>query len=165
MTATRTAAVTGLSVLTLGPVVLALGVWAYLRPEPAGEVAAPQPVGVEVRDGPVAFVVHVVRCGRSDRAMHGQMCEVVVGARNDGNHPVRIPAAAQLLLADTGARHLPAPEEERIPFGTLVPGEAATAALTFDLPADSRPTVVQVHTDPYTEGRAVQVGTPLPLTE
>lgn len=161
----RTAAVAGLSVLTLGPVVVAWGVWSYLRPASPNEVAAPQPIGVEVRDGQVAFVVHLVRCGPSARAVHGQRCEVVVGARNDGNHPVRVPAGAQLLLTDTGARHLPVPEEERLPFGTLVPGEAATAILTFDLPTESRPLAVQVHTDPYTEGQAVRIGTPLPLAE
>lgn len=162
-TASRTAAVAGLSALLVAPVLLALVVWSYLQPAQTVQVDSPYLVGSEVRDGPVTFVVHLVRCGETPEAVHGQRCEVVVGARNHGSHPVTIPALAQTLLADTGAQHRPAVGEQPKPFGTLAPGEAAAAELTFDLPATSQVTAVRVHAGPYTEGQAVKVDHPLPL--
>ena len=156
----------GFGLLTLGPAGIAVGVLGYaaLNDRPGGTTLPL--VGTEVHDGAVTFVVHTLRCGTAepDQAMHGRLCELTVAARNDGPHEVTVPASIQRLAGPRGARHLPVPDGDPVPFGTLAPGEAATARITYDLPEHASITHVEVHADPTTDGTAVGLpGPPLPL--
>jgi hypothetical protein len=155
---------TGLVMLTVGPAALAVGAHAYAQwTEQQRKVAHP-PLGTPVRDGAVTFVVHTLRCGQvaPDRAVHGRLCEATVGARNNGVEQVTIPGALQKLAGPEGTRHLPATDEPE-PFGTIDPGEAATAILTYDLPTHATITHIELHGGPYTHGRLVALDAQLPL--
>ena len=154
-------ALAGLAVLVLGPIGLAVGL--RDRTE-AGPPRTGNLLGTEVRDGPVRFVVHAIHCGLTPDAFNGQLCEVTIEARNEGAAAVTVPGPAQLLYGSDGVRFLPAIDTERAPFGSLAPGEAATAAIRFDLPYTAVATVVEVHAGPYTPGRLVAIGgPPMPL--
>lgn len=156
-------ALAGLALLAFGPAGLAVGARDYTQQRvQAAAAAAPQP-GMAVRDGPISFVVHTVHCG-SDGPGEGRRCEVTVEARNNGGEELTVPGSAQRLHGSEGARHIPAADQPGEPFGTLRAGQAATAAIRFELPAQSRPTHVEVHATPYTRGQAVAIpGGPLPL--
>ncbi|MPZ28320.1 MAG: DUF4352 domain-containing protein [Micromonosporaceae bacterium] len=157
-------ALAALALIAFGPAGVALGVHDYQQKRTAGTAAAAHLPGEEVRDGPVSFVVHVVHCGKSrNGSVYGQRCEITVAARNDGSDEVTIPGPAQRLHGSEGARHNPVAVEPE-PFGTLRPGEAATATIAFDVPPHSRVTHVEVHADGYSRGQAVRLlGPPLPL--
>lgn len=156
-------ALAGLALLAFGPAGLAVGARDYTQQRAQAAAAAePQP-GVEVRDGPISFVVHTIQCGSAERG-DGQRCQVTVEARNDGGEELTVPGAAQRLHGSEGARHSPAADQPGEPFGTLRAGQAATAMIRFELPAHSRPTYVEVHATAYTRGQAVAItGGPLPL--
>src|SRR5690606_14835374 len=73
-------AVGGLALLVLGPAGVAL----LVRDYATGESTTTHRIGEPVRDGPITFVVHQVRCGPHEDSVHGRLCEVTLGARNDG---------------------------------------------------------------------------------
>lgn len=161
------AALTGLAgfgLLTAGPAGLAFGVRDYTHRRAEAAIAAQPQVGTEVRDGPVAFTVHNVFCGPAqEETINGQLCEVTIGARNDGTAAITVPRGAQMLHGTGGARLRPIPADQQ-PFGTMAPGQAATATIAFDIPAGSVVTHVEVHATPYSRGQAVAIdGRPLPL--
>lgn len=163
-TAAVTAAFVGLSMLTLAPAGAAVGVNGLAQQQARQSTAELPQIGAEVRDGPVTFVVHLLRCGADpDGTRHGQLCAVTIGARNDGLEDVTVPGTRVALVGSKGAHHLPAGDDPE-PFGTLAPGEAATAKLRYDLPLGWRAHQVLVHADPYSPGQAVAIGgPPLPL--
>lgn len=159
-------ALAGLSLLAFGPAGFALGFHQYTVHTERAHLEK-QPVGDEVRDGEVVFVVHEVRCGPAGPAesVHGRLCDVTLSARNDGVHPVHVPADRQLLAGPDGLRHLPTIADPA-PLGTLSPGAAATSVLTYDLPEQATITHVMVHGGPYTSGEPVGLsGPPLPRGE
>jgi hypothetical protein len=165
----RTAAATltalaGLALLTLTPAGLALGVHEYSQRQAEAAKAAQHQLGTDVRDGPVTFVVYNIHCGPAEtETANGQLCEVTVGARNDGVEKLAVPGPAQMLYGTGGARLRPMPGDPK-PFGTIKPGEAATATIAFDIPARSVATHVEVHATPYTRGQVVIIDVrPLPL--
>lgn len=157
-------ALTGLSLLALGPAGLALGVREQLQRRTEAAALAEHTLGTEVRDGPVSFVVHTVHCGPAESdTTNGQLCEVTIGARNDGTEPLAVPGPAQLLFGTAGARLRPVLQDPE-PFGRIGPGQAATATIPFDVPSTSVITHVEVHATPYTRGQPVALGgPPLPL--
>lgn len=157
-------ALAGFGLLTAGPAGLALGVRDYARRHAEAALAAQHQLGTEVRDGPVAFIVHNIFCGPApEETVNGQLCEVTVGARNGGTTQITVPGGAQLLHGTGGARLHPIPGDET-PFGTMAPGQAATATIAFDIPAGSVVSHVEVHATPYSRGQPVVVdGRPLPL--
>lgn len=156
-------ALAGLAVLAFGPAGIAQSVHDYAQRRAAAAIASAHLVGTEVRDGPVAFIVHMVRCGEVTESAFGRQCEITVAARNDGPAEVTIPGAAQRLHGSEGARHNPV-EGDPEPFGTLRPGQAATGTVRFDVPPHSTVTHVEVHSGDYTRGQAVRLlGPPLPL--
>lgn len=159
-------ALAGFGLVALGPAGIAAGLRDHTQRQAEAAAAAQPYLGMEVRDGPVSFVVHRIQCGMAeagDETTNGQRCEVTVGARNDGTEEVTVPGTEQLLRATAGARHRPTDGEPE-PFGTIAPGEAATATIAFDLPPRSVATHVEVHASPYTRGQAVAIGgPPLPL--
>jgi hypothetical protein len=151
----------GLGLVTVGPAGVAAGVRDYAqRPAAAGQHL----LGTEVRDGPVTFVVHQIQCGAAeDETTNGKLCEVTIGARNDGDEEVTVPGTEQLLHGTKGARHRSVTVELEA-FGTIGPGEAATATIAFDLPPSSVATHVEVHATPYTPGQLIAIDSPpLPL--
>jgi hypothetical protein len=159
------AALAGLMLLTLAPAGLALGAHDFLQRQERSAAAGAHQPGSAVRDGPASFVVHTVHCGAADGsgARNGQLCVATVEARNDGDSELTIPGTAQRLHGSRGARHVPVADQPK-PFGTLRPGEAATATIRFDLPPHSTVTFVEVHATAYTRGQAVAIaGGPLPL--
>lgn len=151
-------AVTGLALLTLGPAGIAL----LVRDYATGEPTAGHRIGEPVQDGPVTFLVHQVRCGPHEESVNGRLCEVTLGARNDGKREVTVPSTAQSLLVSPGARHLPT-RAGTDQFGTLAPGEAATAVIRFDLPADAEITQLRLRADTYSRGVPVAVDFIYPL--
>jgi hypothetical protein len=157
-------ALIGLGLVTAGPAGVAAGLRDYAQRQVAAAAARQHLLGTEVRDGPVTFVVHQIQCGAAeDETANGQLCEVTIGARNDGDEEVTVPGSQQLLYGTKGARHRSATGESE-PFGTIAPGEAATATIAFDLPPGWVATHVEVHATPYTRGQAVAIdGPPLPL--
>jgi hypothetical protein len=161
-TATLLAGLTGLVVLTLGPGAIALGWHAYAQHQAAAS-ASRHLLGGETPDGPAVFVVREIRCGEADGSVHGQRCVVTVVARNNGDRALTIPGIAQMLHGPDGVRHLPVPGDPA-PFGTLAPGESATAAIEYDLPVHAEITHVGVRADAYSRGQAIHVsGRLLPL--
>lgn len=154
----------GFGLLTAGPAGLVLGVRDYTQRQADAALTAEPQLGTQVRDGPVAFVVHSVACGPAEaETVHGQLCKVTVGARNDGIEEITIPGGAQLLHGSGGARLRAIPSDGE-PFGTMAPGQAATAIITFDIPTGSIVSHVEVHATAYSRGQAVVVdGPPLPL--
>jgi hypothetical protein len=157
-------ALAGLSLIAFAPAGLALGVQQYTELQDSGERLARQQLGAEVKDSEVGFVVHHIRCGPASppEATHGRLCEVLIGVRNHGRQPVTVPGNRQLLAGPEGLRHLPVPGDPE-PFGTLAPGAAATAVLTYDLPEHAELTHVQVHGRAHSDGEAVGLsGPPLP---
>jgi Domain of unknown function (DUF4352) len=154
----------GFGLLTAGPAGLAIGVRDYQQRQAEAAFAAEHQLGTEVRDGPVAFVVHNVSCGPAkSETMNGQLCEVTIGARNDGAEEITVPGGAQMLHGTGGARLRPFGGDGK-PFGTLEPGQAATATIAFDIPAASVVNHVEVHATSYSRGQAVAIdGRPLPL--
>jgi hypothetical protein len=157
-------ALAGLGLLTIGPASVALGVRDYAQRQAEAAKSAQHQVGTEVRDGPVTFVVHNIHCGPAEaETVNGQLCEVTVGARNDGAEEITVPGPAQVLHGTGGARLRPLPGDAK-PFGKIGPGEAATATIAFDIPSQSVVTHVEVHASSYTRGQAVVIdGRPLPL--
>jgi hypothetical protein len=155
-------ALAGLALVALGPAGFVLGVRDQLQRQ--AETATPHKLGTEVRDGTVTFVVHSVHCGAVEGdAVNGQLCEVTIGVRNDGPEELVVPGPAQVLYGSAGARLRPAIEGPE-PFGRLGPGQAATATLAFEVPAESAITHVEVHATPYTRGQVIAMdGPPLPL--
>ena len=149
-------ALAGLVLMVVGPTATALGWHEYVRIRTATTDTS-HPLGAEVRDGPVTFVVHEVRCRTTDEggSLNGKRCEVTVTARNDGEEPVTIPGSAQMLHSPEGVRHLPTSGPR--PFGTLAPGQDARAMIKFDVPARVEVTHVGVHADPYSEGAEVRL--------
>jgi len=112
--------------------------------------------------------VHTLRCGTAppEQAVNGRICELTLAVRNDGPDPVTVPAGIQRLAGPKGTRHLPVPDTDPAPFGTLAPGQAATARLRYDLPPQAEITHVEVQARPQTDGAAVNLpGEPLPLPE
>lgn len=161
-TAAALVGLTGLAVIVLGPTAIAVGWHAQHQIRTAQEQAR-NPLGSEVREGPATFVVEEVRCGADDDTVHGQRCLAQITARNDGDDGLTIPGVAQVLHGPEGVRYLPVDEEPE-PFGTLEPGESATAEFRYDLPPHGRVTRVGVHVDVYSRGEAVTLGgPPLPL--
>jgi hypothetical protein len=163
-TAAALAALAGLALLTLGPAGVALGLRDHAQRQAEAARAAQHQLGTEVRDGPVTFIVHNIHCGPAEaETVNGQLCEITVGARNDGAEKIPVPVGVQVLYGTGGARLRPVPEEST-PFGTLEPGEAATATIAFDIPARSVVSHVEVHATPYTRGQVVIIDSrPLPL--
>lgn len=163
--AVAAAALVGLAALTLGPTGLLLLWQARVEHQRAEAAATATYVGSPVRDGPVTFVVHELRCGSDDATTFGRRCEVTLGVRNDGTHPVTVPAEAQWLLVAEGARHQ-AINVDDIPLDELGPGQSATAVLVFDLPRHATVTHLEVHADAYSHGVPVDVaGQSLPLLD
>jgi hypothetical protein len=155
-------ALAGLGLVAFGPAGVVMGVRDVTQRQAAAAASRYQ-VGTEVRDGPVAFVVHEVQCGAApELATQGQLCLVTVAARNDGDERLKVPRSAQVLHGADRARHWPTGGDPT-PFGSLKPGETATAVLVFDLPPASVPTHVEVHADAYSAGQVVAVDRPLPL--
>lgn len=151
----------GLALIAFGPAGIALGTRDLAQRQAQAAATAGHPLGREVRDGPVSFVVHQVNCGKLEtgsRSRFGQLCEVTVEARNDGTEEVTVPGVAQRLRSSEGARHAPIARPGSNPFGTLAPGQAATATVRFDLPAQATATHVEVHASPYTRGQPVVIG-------
>lgn len=157
-------ALAGLALLAFGPAGIARGVHDYTQRRAAAALESAHLTGTEVRDGPVSFVVHMIHCGEGGKgSVYGQRCEITVGARNDGPATVTIPGPAQRLHGSEGARHNPVGNDPA-PFGTLRPGQAATATIEFDVPLHSTVTHVEVHAGDYSRGQAVLLlGPPLPL--
>jgi hypothetical protein len=157
-------ALTGLGLVTMGPAGVAAGLRDYTQRQAATAAARQHLIGTEVRDGPVTFVVHQIQCGAAqDETANGQLCQVTIGARNDGDEEVTVPGTEQLLYGTKGARHRSVTGESE-PFGTIAPGEAAAATIPFDLPPGWVATHVEVHATPYTRGQVVAIGgRPLPL--
>ncbi len=156
-------ALTGLAAITLGPAAIAIG-WHAQHQIRIAEEATRNPIGTEVREGTATFVVHEVRCGANDDTVHGQRCTTEITVRNDGEEELTIPGTAQVLHGPDGVRYLPVLDDPE-PFGTLEPGEDATATFEYDLPPHGRVTHVGVHFDVYSRGEAVTIGgPPLPLT-
>jgi hypothetical protein len=156
-------ALAGYGLLALGPAGVAAGIQEY-RQWRAATAAADQPLlGVEIRDGPIAFIVHSVHCGTAAETVNGMLCEVTVAARNDGDQALTVPGSEVVLHGAEGVRHRPVAAEPE-PFGAIPPGAAATALIGFDLPPTSEPTHVEVHAGPYTAGQRIALGgPPLPL--
>lgn len=156
------AALAGLALLAAGPAAFALGIRDQLQRRAAENTQ--HKLGTEVRDGPVTFVVHTVACGAAEEAtVYGQLCEVTIGARNDGTEELIVPGPAQVLYGSAGARLRPVRQDAE-PFGTIAPGQAATATIAFDVPSKSVITHVEVHATPYTRGQPIAIdGPPLPL--
>lgn len=158
---TASVALTGLALLALAPAGVALGVHDAAQPDPRA-AGGTHHLGTEVRDGAVTFVAHKIHCGAApEQSTNGKLCEITVGARNDGAAPVTVPGLVQFLHSADGARHLPA--GDRAPFGVLEPGGAATATLRFDLPPRATATGIELHASAYSPGVTVAVGTPYPL--
>ncbi|HLU32969.1 MAG TPA: DUF4352 domain-containing protein [Natronosporangium sp.] len=151
-------ATTGLALLILGPSGIAFLVRDYATAEPA----ITHHLGEPVQDGAVSFVVHQVRCGPHEDARHGLLCEVTLGARNTGESEVAVPSNAQSLHVSPGARHLPTSTGSDS-FGSLAPGEAATAVLRYDLPADAEITQLRLRAGTYSRGVPVAVDYIYPL--
>ncbi|QSB14516.1 hypothetical protein JQS43_24050 [Natronosporangium hydrolyticum] len=149
----------GLALLAFAPAGLALGVERFA--ERNADAAIGHPLGAEVTDGHITFIVHEIRCGPDEQGetTHGRLCEVTIGARNDGTATATIPGDRQHLAGPDGLRHLPVPGEPA-PFGTLPPGTAATAVLSYDLPEHADITHVRLHGDVYTEGESVGLDAP-----
>jgi hypothetical protein len=155
-------ALTGLAMITLGPAAIAIG-WHTQNQIRIAQETTRNPIGTEVREGPATFVVHEVRCGADDDTVHGQRCTAEVTVRNDGAEELTVPGIAQVLQGPDGVRYLPVLADPE-PFGTLEPGEDATATFRYDLPPHGRVTHVRVHSDVYSRGEAVTIGgPPLPL--
>jgi hypothetical protein len=127
-------ALAGLALLTLGPAA-AVAAWQE-HAEQRAQVRSDHHVGDPVQDGRVTFVVHEVRCGAAEESTHGQRCEVLLGARNDGADDVTVPARAQTLHVLQGARHLPTTAGTGR-FDSLGPQQTATEVISFDLPLDT----------------------------
>lgn len=153
-------ALAALAMVTLGPTVAVL-VWHNNTSQ--AQAAPTYRVGDSVRDGPVTFVVHQVRCGAAEEdSLHGRLCEVTVGAHNEGTEKAPAPSLAQTLHVSEGARHQPVrPGTGRL--GPLEPGQSATAVIRFDLPLAATITHLEVRATTYARGVPVAVGTPYPL--
>lgn len=163
--ATAAAALAGLATLTLGPAGIALLWQAGAEHRQAEAAATATYLGTPVRDGPVTFVVHELRCGSDDESTYGRRCEVTLGARNDGRGTVTVPAGAQWLRVAEGARHQAVNLDEAT-LGELRPGQSATTVLVFDLPRHATVTHLEVHADTYSQGAPVDVaGQSLPLLD
>lgn len=159
---TLTVALTGLAVLILGPAAIAVAVHLSVRGEevPAGQ----RYLGDEVRSGPAVFVVHELRCGEDEEnTLNGRRCEVTVSARNHGDEDLTVPSQALVLQGPGSVRYFPAGGEAE-PFGTLAPGDSATARVVFDVPPQVEITYVGVRADVYADSVPVALaGAPLPL--
>lgn len=158
-------AVGGLVLLAFAPAAVALGIQQYS--EQSGDISGRgyPPLGTQVRDAQVVFVVHQIRCGAAEQTTQGRLCEVTIGARNGGPEPVTVPGGMQRLAGPEGLRHAPVPGEPA-PFGTIAPGAAATAVLSYDVPPQADITHIVVRAGPYTEGQPVALdGRPLPLPD
>jgi len=161
-TLTLTVALTGLVVLILGPAAIAVAVHLSVR---EAEVPAGQRyLGDEVRSGSAVFVVHELRCGEDrENTVNGRACEVTVSVRNLGDEELTVPAQALVLYGPGSVRYLPVGGEAE-PFGTLEPGDSATARVRFDVPPQVELTHVGVRADVYADSVPVAVaGAPLPL--
>lgn len=157
-------ALVGLALVTLGPAAVAL-LWQDRSQSQAQERAGQHYLGMPVRDGPITFVIHEVRCGPDSEATHGQRCEVTIGVRNDGAEETTVPGSAQRLRVAEEAWHQPVNIDKEL-FGALAPGKTATAVLGFDLPRHVTATHVEVHSDTYSRGQPIDVGgPPLPLLD
>lgn len=160
-TVTWLVALVGLGVLMLGPALVAAGWYVYARAQ--ADRPDPYHLGQEVPAGPAVFVVHEIRCGADEESTeNGRRCEVVVGVRNGGTEELTIPGGALVLHGLDGVRYLQY-DSDLEPFGTLQPGDEATALLEFDVPPHAPITHVGVRADPYAADVAVAIGRPLPL--
>lgn len=151
-TVTTFVALAGLGLISLGPgaVVLLWRAYNELR-------VVTHTDDQVVRDGTVTFELHKVQCGTDDDSVNGQVCEVTIAARNDGADEVSVPAQAQMLCVEKGARHLPAdPDPEA--FDELGPQEATTAVMRYDIPEGATVTRIEVRSDLYSEGVPIPVG-------
>ncbi|HLV59173.1 MAG TPA: DUF4352 domain-containing protein [Natronosporangium sp.] len=161
-TLTLTVALTGLAILLLGPAAIAVAVHLSVRHEdvPAGQ----RYLGDPVQAGPAVFVVHELRCGEDrENSLNGRVCEVAVSVHNLGDEALTVPAQALVLYGPGSVRFLPAGGEAE-PFGTLEPGDSATARIGFDVPPQAEITHVGVRPDVYADSVPVAVtGAPLPL--
>ena len=164
-TVTGTIGLFGLALLTLSPATVVLG-WHELNQRKVRAEAERHHLGVTVRDGPVAFVVHDVTCGEDKlgrRRALGHFCLVTLSARNEGEKPLEVQEAAQRAHGATGARYIPdrratkRANPEGNPFGTLEPGEDLTGVVAFDVPPAIGITHVEVHAGVYTHGVPVAV--------
>lgn len=160
-TVTWLVALVGLGVLVLGPALVAAG-W-YVTARAQADRPDPFHLGQEVRAGEAAFVVHEVRCGPDrEGTENGRRCEVLVSARNVAAEPLTIPGGVLVLHGPEGVRYLQYDSNPE-PFGTLGPGDGATARFAFDVPPQAPLTHVGVRADPYAPDVAVAIGRPLPL--
>lgn len=157
---TGAVALAAVALMTLGPTAIVM-IWEGNTGE--AEAAPTYRVGDPVRDGPVTFVVHQVRCGPAEEdSMHGRLCEVTVSAVNEGAEEIPVPSLAQTLHVAEGGRHQPVrPGTGQL--GPLEPAQSATAVIRFDLPLAATISHLELRADTYARGVPVAVGTPYPL--
>lgn len=160
-------ALLGLALLLTGPTAVVYG-WNELSERHARAETERRHLGVTVRDGPVAFVVHDVACGAEtlgrSRAL-GHFCLVKLSARNEGAKPLKVRETTQRAYGATGARYIPDSAATRYanadgdPFGALAPGATRTGTIVFDVPPAAGITQVEVHATVYSRGARVAVTT------
>jgi hypothetical protein len=135
------------------------------------------PIGLEVRDGDLAFTVASFQCGATqvsngtvNRLAQGKYCFMAIDMTNTGRNPATFLLPSQMLnddqkrmfgpdLAATAAY----PDNTGRDLGALVinPGNKVHGVVVYDIPQAEAPTYVNLHAGPT--GSGAYVG-PLPAS-
>jgi hypothetical protein len=136
---------------------------------PPGDTPTGSDVGRPVRDGQLEFVVQSWRCGVRQlgegalaRRPKGQFCLADVRVRNIGTQGRTLVEPAQKLRDAAGGEHS-ADFPARFYFTgqtlweNVGPGSAVRGTMAFDVPADARPTELELHDSPFSGGVLVRI--------
>lgn len=143
-------------------------------PNPQGP-ARFAPIGMEAKDGDLAFTVTTVECGATQvpgaataTVAQGQFCFVSLEIRNDGRNPATFTARTQVLFdrqnrrfgpdAAATAAH-PANTGRDLQSLVVNPGNQVRAVMAFDVPPDVTPVYAELHSG-QTQGAFVGLQPP-----
>lgn len=124
-----------------------------------------EPMDTEVDDGNITFVAHEIECGLEsigeDDTPDGQYCVLEITVTNNGDEDFELSASNQRMITSDGetTRAEGSPRIRRAlespVFDALPPGESATGAIAFDIPAETEADQVRLRESNFTAGALV----------
>jgi uncharacterized protein DUF4352 len=124
-------------------------------------------IGQKVRDGTFDFIVTQVNGSRtfSGKPAQGVYAIVSVTVKNIGVDPVMFDWSAQQLKDSIGRQYSASSMVPSL-YGNIVnaidPGEELPVKLAFDVPPDTKPTLITLHESTSSEGAPVNLTQPKP---
>ncbi|MGH9278186.1 MAG: DUF4352 domain-containing protein [Acidimicrobiales bacterium] len=129
-------------------------------------------IGMEARDGDMAFTITTFECGSTQvegRSAQGKFCFVAVDMKNYGRVPVTFIARAQMLQDPQNRQFGPDmavtavhPANTGHDLGSLVinPGNSLQGVLVYDVPPEAQPEVATFRAGPRGPGAFVRLSPP-----